>query len=48
MFNILQQLRDFIVSLQDVLPFVTTTLTLVTYVVSAPEASKNVDLPHFY
>ena len=42
MFNIVQQqLRDYIVALQDVLPFVTTTLTSVTYVEPAPEVSKN-------
>ena len=47
MFNIVQQqLRDYIVALQDVLPFVTTTLTSVTYVQPAPDASKNVDFPH--
>jgi len=45
MFNIVQQLRDYIVALHDVLPFVTTTLTSVTYVEPAPDASKNVDFP---
>ena len=49
MFNILQQqLRDSIVALQDVLPFVTNTLTSVTYVEPSPDASKNVDFPHLY
>ena len=49
MFNIVQQqLRDYIVALQDVLPFVTNTLTSVTYVEPSPDASKNVDFPHLY
>ena len=49
MFNIVQQqLRDYIVALQDVLPFVTNTLTSVTYVEPSPDASKNVVFPHLY
>jgi len=49
MFNIVQQqLRDYIVALQDVLPFVTNTLTSVTYVEPSPDASKNIDYPHLY
>jgi len=40
-----QQLCDYIVALQDVLPCVTATLTSVTYVEPAPEASKNVHFP---
>jgi hypothetical protein len=49
MFNIvMQQLHDYIVALQDVLPFVTNTLTSVTYVEPSPDASKNVDFPHIY
>ena len=49
MFNIVQQqLRDYIVALQDVLSFVTNTLTSVTYVEPSPDASKNVDFPHLY
>jgi hypothetical protein len=48
-FNIVQQqLRDYIVALQDVLPFVTNTLTSVTYVEPSPDASKNVDFTHSY
>ena len=47
MFRIVQQhLRDYIVTFQDVLPYVTTTLTSVTYVEPAPEASRNIDFPH--
>jgi hypothetical protein len=42
---VLHQLRDYIVSLQDLLPYVTATLTSVTYVEPAPEASKNVHFP---
>jgi hypothetical protein len=42
MFSIVQQqLRDYIVQLQDVLPHVTATLTSVNYVNPAPDASKN-------
>jgi hypothetical protein len=49
MFNIVQQqLRDYIVALQDVLPFVTNTLTSVTYVEPSRDARKNVDFPHMY
>ena len=49
MFNIVQQqLRDYIVALQDVLPIVTNTLTSVTYVEPSPDASKNIDYPHLY
>jgi hypothetical protein len=49
MFNIVQQqLRDYIVALQNVLPFVTKTFTSVTYVKPSPDASKNVDFPHLY
>jgi len=49
MFNIVQQqLRDYIVALQDVLPFVTNTLTSVTYVEPSPNASKNFDFQHLY
>ena len=48
-FNIVQQqLRDYIVALQDVFPFVTNTLTSVTYVELSPDASKNLDFPHLY
>ena len=48
MFSIVQQLRDYIVALQDVLPYVTATLTSVTYVEPAPEASKNINFPRIY
>jgi len=42
MFSIVQQqLRDYIVALQDVLPYVTATLTSVTYVEPSPEVIKN-------
>ena len=43
-----QQLRDYIVALQDVLPYVTATLTSVTYVEPAPDASKNINFHHLY
>jgi len=46
MFSVVQQLRDYIVALQDVLPYVT--LTSVTYVESAPDASKNINFPRLY
>ena len=49
MFNVVQQqLRVYIVSLQDVLPCVMATLTWVTYVEPAPDASKNINFPHLY
>jgi hypothetical protein len=43
-----QQLRDYIVTLQDVLLYVTETLISVTYVEPAPDASKNINFPHLY
>jgi len=43
-----QQLCDYIVALQDVLPHVSATLTSVTYVEPAPEASKNVHFSHHH
>jgi hypothetical protein len=49
MFNIVQQqLCDYIVALQDVLPFVTNTLISVTYVEPFADGSKNVDFPRLY
>jgi len=49
MFNIVQQqLSDYIVALQDLLPFFTNTLTSVTYVEPSPDASKNLNFPHLY
>jgi len=49
MFSIVQQqLRDYIVALQDVLPYVTATLTSVTYVDSPPDAFKNIVFTHLY
>ena len=47
MFSIVQ-LRDYIVAFQDVMPYVTATLTSVTYVEPAPEASKNKNFPRLY
>jgi hypothetical protein len=43
-----QQLRDYIVALQNVLPYVTATLTLVNYVDPPPDADKNINYPHLY
>ena len=43
-----QQLRDYIVALQVVLPYVTAILTSVTYVEPTPEASKNIRFLHLY
>ena len=43
-----QQLRGYIVALQRVLPYVTATLTSVTYVEAAPESSMNIDFSHLY
>ena len=41
MFNVVQeQLRDYIVAMPDVLPYVTTVLTSVTYVEPSPNSSK--------
>jgi len=49
MINIVQQhLRDYIVGLQDVLLFVTTKLTSVTYVEPFLDAIKKVDFPHLH
>ena len=47
MFGVVQQqLRDYIVTLQDVSPYVTATLTSVTYVETPPDAYKNILYPH--
>jgi hypothetical protein len=49
MFSVVQQqLRDYILALQDVLPYVTVSLTSATYVEPAPDASKNINFPHMY
>jgi len=49
MFSVVQQqLRHYIVALQDVLPYVTATLTSVTYDVPAPDASTSTNFPHLY
>jgi hypothetical protein len=48
MFSIVQQLRDYIVALLNVLPYVTATLISVTYVEPTPEASKNIDFQNLY
>jgi hypothetical protein len=47
MFSVVQQqMRDYILALQDVLPYVTATLTSVTYVDPAPDANKNINFLH--
>jgi len=44
MFSVVQQqLSDYIVALQDVLPYVTASLSSATYVDLAPNASKNIN-----
>jgi hypothetical protein len=49
MLNIVQQqLRDYYVAHEDVLPFLTTTLTSVTYVEPSPDTSINLHFPHLY
>jgi hypothetical protein len=48
MFGIVQHLRDYIVALQDVLPYVTATLTSVNYMEPATEASKNIYYSRLY
>jgi len=49
MFSVVQQqLRDYIVPIQHVLPYITATLTSVTYVDPAPDANKNINFPRFY
>jgi len=49
MFSLLQeQLRDYIVALQDILPYLTATLTSVTYFEPAPDASKNINFLRLY
>jgi hypothetical protein len=49
MFSIVQQqLRDYIVALQDVFPYVTATLTSVTYAEPAPDASKKINFRHLH
>jgi hypothetical protein len=49
MFGVVQQqLRDYIVALQDVLPYVTATLTSMTYVYPPHDAYKNINYPLLY
>ena len=49
MFSVVQQqLRYYTVAMPDVLSYVTTALTSVTYVEPAPNASKLVHYPHLY
>jgi hypothetical protein len=43
-----QQLRDYIVAIEDVLPYATATLTSVTYVDASPDANKNINFPLLY
>jgi hypothetical protein len=43
-----QQLRNYNVALQDVLPYFTATLTSVTYVNPPPDADKNIHYSHVY
>jgi hypothetical protein len=49
MFSVVQQqLRDYIVALQHVLPYVTATLTSVTYLDPPPDADKNINYSNLY
>jgi hypothetical protein len=49
MYNVVQQqLGDYIVAMPDVLPYVMSALTSVTYVEPAPNASTNINFPHLY
>ena len=49
MFSVMQQqLRDYVVALQAMLPYVTATLTSVTYVDPPPDADKNINFPPMY
>ena len=43
-----QQLSDYIIALPDVLSYVISSLTSVSYVEPVPDASKNIDYPHPY
>ena len=45
---VLQKLRDYVSAMPEVLANVTPTLTSVTYVEPAPDASKNINFPHLY
>jgi len=48
-FHILQQqLRDYIIALQDVLSYVTSSLALTSYVEPQPNTSMNINYPHLY
>jgi len=42
-FRVVQELRDYIIALLDVLSCVTSSLNSVSYVEPAPDASKNID-----
>ena len=43
-----QQLRDYIIAMPDVLSYVTSSLTSVSYIEPVPNASKSIDYPHLY
>ena len=43
-----QQLHDYIIALPDVLSYVTSSLTSVSYIEPMPNANKNIDYPHLY
>jgi len=48
MFNIVQQLPDYTTALPDVLFYVTSSVTSVTYVEPVPNASDHIDCRHLF
>ena len=48
MFNVVQQLCDYIVAMQDVMLCISTGLTSVTYVEPVLNASTNMNFPYLY
>ena len=43
-----QHLCDYIIDLPDVLQYLTSSLTSVSYVELVPDVSENIDYPHLY
>jgi len=43
-----QQVRDYIIAMPDVLSYMTSSLTSISYTEPVPIASKSIDYPHLY
>jgi len=48
MFHIVQELRDYVLALPDVMSYVTSSLTSLTYVEPVPNTSDLIDYRHLF